>query len=480
MTQNRSNGHSRAGGPGAPANTSSSTEFVASAAAAAAEARTLLDTSGEGDAAQQGRDALRAALPVFMHTTTRRRPRPFSPVYHRVRGTGLTLLLVPVALLVSMIEAVRSAVEWLDRARGGELEQRFNRPAAMPAPAERSVADIVSSLKRFPFRPTRMSTHRAFYRDFGPEGLGIVLGNQQALIGLPHIYPSHFKPVLLMGADGERIAGMQAMHHTPGPALIICHGFLTSKHFDYIRQIACRAYFGWGFHVITMDLRSWGQTAWTSEAPSSVGWAEGRDVLEIATALKADGLVTSVGALGFSLGGSTVLNAAHAASLEDPEVLDGGVLALSAPTDMRAALEHISTRPHWRDPYALLYFIFHSALRSGLRARGIDNRMRSWAEVTERFTAPWYGVPVEEYHARASAVNFAGAITVPTLEIHAEDDFVVPPEHARNLRDAAVDNPNLDVWIVERGNHCAFGSVDKVWYHSVVRRWFEYWADEAP
>ena len=70
-----------------------------------------------------------------------------------------------------------------------------------------------------------------------------------------------------------------------------------------------RAFYEWGFNVAVLDLRSFGLTELiTSSAPSTGGWKEGLDLIALGRYMKELGS-TSVGALGISLGGSSVLNA---------------------------------------------------------------------------------------------------------------------------------------------------------------------------
>ena len=57
------------------------------------------------------------------------------------------------------------------------------------------------------------------------------------------------------------------------------HGLFSSRRFDYVRQIAVHAYYEWGFNVLALDLRSFGLTNLTSQAPTTVGWKEGEDVV---------------------------------------------------------------------------------------------------------------------------------------------------------------------------------------------------------
>lgn len=83
---------------------------------------------------------------------------------------------------------------------------------------------------------------------------------------------------------------------------------------------------------------------------------------------------------------------------------------------------------------------------------------------------------MEEFAERASAVNFADKIETPGLVLHAADDFLVTVQHAYALQDTVADNPNVHVMVRDAGAHVAFAAVDSSWYHSVLRRWFEYWA----
>ena len=69
-----------------------------------------------------------------------------------------------------------------------------------------------------------------------------------------------------------------------------------------------------------------------TQAPCTGGWKEGEDIICAARYLESLG-ATSVGALGISLGASSVMNASHPAGAE---VLDGGILAICGPADCRA------------------------------------------------------------------------------------------------------------------------------------------------
>ena len=71
--------------------------------------------------------------------------------------------------------------------------------------------------------------------------------------------------------------GQVGLHEGGGrPGLIVVHGLFSSRRFDYVRQIAVRAYYEWGFNVLALDLRSFGLTNLTSAAPTTVGLEGGR------------------------------------------------------------------------------------------------------------------------------------------------------------------------------------------------------------
>ncbi len=423
-----------------------------------------------------------------------RRPRSFAPVpprrpsvsgrLGRSAARGFWSLLFPPAfawyLLRELVLDARDAIDERRIALGHKVvdpdPHPFARSHAMPPRAEASVADIVGQIDSFPFRTGHLRDDRSFLADGANDGVAVLATSRHQLNGLPHLYPQSFQPRLFTGAHGAQVAAFEGIHHRDGPALVICHGLATNKSFDYVRRIALRAYHRWGFHVVVVDLRGHGQTSWTAGAPSSVGYYEGADVVAIARELKRDPRVTSVGAMGFSLGGCTVLNAARHASLAPDDPLDGGVMSLSAPSEMYRATRYVSRRPPVRHPFFVLWMIFWAGMRVAVRDRRLDARIRDWMDVIRAESLPFYGVSEEEFFARASAVNWASEVTVPTLAVHADDDFVVPVDHAHALAEAAADNPSVAVRTVPQGSHCSFGAVDDRWFRSVVRRWFEYWA----
>ncbi len=103
-----------------------------------------------------------------------------------------------------------------------------------------------------------------------------VLAQQREGAVLGYRYPAQFEDHIFEGADGERIAASIALQEAARPGLIVVHGLFTSSRFDYVRQIAVRAYYEWGFNVAAIDLRSFGMTELTSTRPLHGGLEGGR------------------------------------------------------------------------------------------------------------------------------------------------------------------------------------------------------------
>ena len=96
------------------------------------------------------------------------------------------------------------------------------------------------------------------------------------------------------------------------PGLIVVHGLFSSRRFDYVRQIAVRAYYEWGFNVLALDLRSFGLTNLTSQAPTTVGWKEGEDIVAAGALSEAARGDARSARWGSRSAASAVLGACHA------------------------------------------------------------------------------------------------------------------------------------------------------------------------
>jgi predicted alpha/beta-fold hydrolase len=344
-------------------------------------------------------------------------------------------------------------------------------PLPVPPERERSMPALLDELRSQPhdLRPRPFAELRRGLSDVSV----FVLSQTRETSGLGYSYPAQFIDHVFEGADGERIAASIATHERPRPGLIVAHGLFTSRRFDYVRQIAVDAYYRWGFSVAALDLRSFGLTNYTSAAPSSAGWKEGEDIAALGRYMKELG-ATSVGALGVSLGGCSVLCASDLEAA--PETLDGGILAVSPPAEPREVARRLSRQPPRTHPAYALNYAFHAMLTSRVRGGGWPVEIATLLDPVELLSAPYYEVGADEIWDRAAPVNHIGAARVPVLVLHPSDDRIVKVEEARKLSQAAAGNDLVRVWELPAGKHGILEAIDRDWTFGVYRTFFERWA----
>jgi predicted alpha/beta-fold hydrolase len=396
--------------------------------------------------------------------TTRRQDRVLHGAAKAV-NVVLGALVTPVWLLGQRL--VRPLQRLLARLGAAEPE-----PLPIPPQRGRSMDALMKDLEAIPhrLRPSRTAELRKGLRDWAP----FVLAQHRHSVGLGYSYPSQFRYDHFEGADGERIAATIALHEGKRrPGLIVAHGLFSSRLFDYVREIAVRAYYEWGFNVAAVDLRSFGMTELLSHAPSTAGWKEGEDILRGALHLKRLG-ATTVGALGISLGASSVLGACHSEGAE--EALDGGILSICGPADTRRMAERLSRKLPRTHPAYPISRLFQAMLTSRVRSAGWPSGIERLTEPIEALAAPYYGVSADEIWERSSARNHIHEARMPVLVLHSEDDLIIPVHNARELADAAAGNEEVRVWIVPGGQHASFDALDPDWTYAVYRTFFERWA----
>jgi predicted alpha/beta-fold hydrolase len=385
------------------------------------------------------------------------------------------------AKLLNVIVGFVALPVWLIGQRlAGPLRRLLDRgaaePAPLPLPAERprSMEALMEDLEAIPghIHSTPWAEPRKGLADMAT----FVLTQHREGAVFGYAYPRQFREQTLEGADGVRIGASVGLHDVPRPGLIVVHGLFTTRRFDYVRQIAVRAFFEWGFNVAAVDLRSFGLTGLMNEAPSTAGWKEGEDLILLARQLKELGS-TSVGTLGISLGASSVLGASHAHGAA--EQLDGGILAVSPPADVGKASERLSRALPLKHPSYLLNYGFRAMLLSRVRGARWPDDVRGLDQALDQVTAAYYELSPDEVRRRASAVNHIAGAQVPVLVLHPKDDHIIPVHHAEMLREAAAGNELVRVWILEGGGHGALDAVDKDWTYGVYRTFFERWARYA-
>lgn len=281
-----------------------------------------------------------------------------------------------------------------------------------------------------------------------------------------------FQEVSIPGADGVVLQGRRSTGAPGTPVVIVVHGLYDSHTSRYVVELA-EVLRRWGFHVLALDLRDHGRLR-GRPPPCAMGLHEGRDLFAAASALsQAEGV--SVGILGLSFGGHCAVRAAHEATLAGrPEVLRGGVLALSAPLDAQEAVAAIDEPSRLPRP---------QGLKQRLIARSVHATLRRHLLIRIHEHGP-FGHPVDDLEtyirdvvlpaypkdpalvgaflaaARSAQPAVMSKLAVPVAILHAADDPLVPIHHLRLSRALAKDNPFVYTRELPTGGHMGFATFD--------------------
>ncbi|MDE0334997.1 MAG: alpha/beta fold hydrolase [Defluviicoccus sp.] len=251
--------------------------------------------------------------------------------------------------------------------------------------------------------------------------------------------------------SGDRLVARY--HPAPGtePAALLVPGLTGCEASRHVLQ-AAGAFLAAGHPAIRLNLR--GSPPGRSLARGHYHMDRVRDLAdaclaaaELDPAIRERGIVV----LGYSLGGALALRLAAAPFL--PAVVRAAV-SISAPLDLAAAAERIArprnrlyerwllarlreeTWPVWRRAPA--------AVRNAVRAA------RHMRDFDDALTAGEAGFrDATDYYASCSPARSLGALRVPTLIVHADDDPWVPPP-------AVAASSRLRVVVTRGGGHVGF------------------------
>ncbi len=347
---------------------------------------------------------------------------------------------------------------------------------------------VLERLGEIPFEPVKPAVP-GFAVGVLSNSYVALLGMNREWSGRFYPYPEDFEPVVISSLDGTPIAGVVGVHDDgrARPGLLICHGYGGSKNDHYILRLALTAYAGWGFNVMTIDLRDHGRSQRLSFSPTTFGWREGEDLLAAAKHLGERPGVTTVGITGFSLGACSTMRAAYMAR-EHP-YLTGGAIAYNGATDLEFMIRYLDHKPRAVEPYIVNYFMFranHYMKRANLKRYVEDPGTRAFLEgpfggygfasYLEEVSARHYGFTMEELVANASSKNYLAGCEVPLLAVHSQDDPVIPISEMNALHEISMDNPNVRVHILPSGHHCVYQYLDWNWFESFTRCFFESFA----
>lgn len=363
-------------------------------------------------------------------------------------------------------------------------------PVSGSAPTgERDMEAICAALADIPFRPVKPLALGLARGALENSFVGL-MGVSKRTAGLLYPYPEEFECGAIESLDGTPLEVAVGLHRDglPRPGLVVSHGYMGTKNDHYIISLALEAFAGWGFNVLAIDLRDFGRSMSLGFNPTTLGMREGEDLLAAAKYLGGQRGVTTVGVTGFSMGAMSTMRAAYLNS--EYHYITGGAIAWNGVSDGRRELAHLDGKPPPTDPYFPFYLGFrlmhflrrldmkHSATDTG--ARGLLAEPFSHYDFftyLSRISAPHYGITFDELMDGITGKDYLDGVETPLLVMHSLDDPICPVSEMEPLLELSKDNPNLKVMVMPTGMHCVFPYLDREWFFSLTRSFFEYWAD---
>ena len=287
------------------------------------------------------------------------------------------------------------------------------------------------------------------------------------LAGIPPGSGERFE-IALGDGSGDRLVARYHAAREPAPAVVLVPGLTGCEGSRHVLQ-AAGAFLAAGAAVVRLNLR--GSAPGRSLARGHYHMDRVGDLADACLAvaeLDAGIRERGIAILGYSLGGALALRLAASPGLP-PAVR--AVVAVSAPVDLAATADRIArprNRPYERWLLARLREESEPVWRARA-ARGAEAPCSARAtSATSTMRSPQGEAgfrDAADYYARCSPGRTIGALRVPTLVLHADDDPWVPPP------DLAA-RPPLEIVVTRGGGHVGFhGKGSRLpWYVGTAAR----------
>lgn len=240
------------------------------------------------------------------------------------------------------------------------------------------------------------------------------------------------------------------------PTVVLVHGLEGSSNSQYMLGNAARAWAA-GWNAVRMNMRSCGGT--DELAPTIYHSGRSVDVGHVVEEIIRLHQIQFIALIGYSMGGNMVLKYAGELGRSAPRQLKA-VVGISPLMDLAissAALHRPQNRIYERR--FLSRMVRHFRRKTELfpnlySANGLE-KIRTMRMFDDEIVARYADfASADDYYARVSSSNVAGALALPTFIIHSLDDPFIKmlPETGAKLRS----NRNVTFIETERGGHCAF------------------------
>jgi len=243
------------------------------------------------------------------------------------------------------------------------------------------------------------------------------------------------------------------------PIIIVLHGLYDSNASRYVR-ITADALAKQSYGVLLPDMR-WHGCLLDDRYLSTLGVEESQDLLHWAKRLR-ERYHRPVGAIGYSLGGLTVVLAMEA---DANYILDRGAIAISPPANLATVFARLDREPSLsRDRRAFLFLsFFRKFLGTRLREMGVHPSETPFSDYVKHLGIDV--VTAAEPKERLTEVR--GRLLIVT----AEDDPILGSAPAEALVHAP-NNPNVRVIVTRDGGHIGHLGRYRTWLSATFARFF--------
>jgi len=145
------------------------------------------------------------------------------------------------------------------------------------------------------------------------------------------------------------------------------------------------------------------------------------------------------------------------------------------PTDLKAGAEALDHPSNFIYRKRFLHYLSIKVEEKNRRFPGVVDvsklkEIKAWRDFDEYFSAPINGFrDAEDFYEQASAKNFMGGITVPTLLVQALNDPILPP--ACYPVELCKNHPNIFLEMPRHGGHVGFTQAKKEVAWAEERAW---------
>lgn len=251
--------------------------------------------------------------------------------------------------------------------------------------------------------------------------------------------------------------------HSSKNLAIISHGLESSSRATYVQGMA-RALTAQGWDVLAWNMR--GCSGEQNRLASFYHSGKTEDLDRVIRHAQQTHPAKCIDLIGFSLGGNLTLKyLGERGTTIDPMIRRA--VAFSVPCELACSSAKLS---EWQNRIYMERFLKslrakvkekHRLFPDDLDVTGVD-RMRTFAEFDDRFTAPLHGfVDAEDYWERSSCRRVLADIAIPTLLVNAANDPILGVNCYPEKESRASECFHLEV--PHSGGHCGFGAGREYW-----------------